>query len=383
MEAQRQRIVAIVGRPNVGKSALFNRIVGRRLAIVHEESGVTRDRLISEAIWREQRFELIDTGGLALMDHAKTADLITDSTRRQVEVAIEDAAVVIFTVDIQTGLAPMDMEVQRMLRKSGRKVIVAANKADNPQDDDQTAEFEALGYPIFPVSAAHHRGMHALMEAVLAELPPPDVREHINPLRVAVVGRPNVGKSSYINRLLGCDRLIVSEIPGTTRDSIEIPFAVGKGPQARHYLLIDTAGMRKAGRIRNSVEKFSLFRAQGSVEKADVVILMMDAVQGPTEQDKKVAALIKENQKGCILLVNKWDLAEKTKEQDYMDALRRELFFLESVPILFASAKSGFHIQKSVETIDYVAEQVRTKISTGVLNRVLHDAFAAYHPPAL
>jgi GTP-binding protein len=383
-EETKNRVVAIVGRPNVGKSALFNRLVGRRLAIVHHESGVTRDRLICEAVWKNDRFDVIDTGGLALMDNAKTNEVFVEQTRRQVEVAIEDAAVVLFVVDIQAGIVPMDQEVQRLLKKSGKKVFVAANKSDTAKDDQLSVDFESLGFPVFPVSASHNRGIDDLLTAVISELPPAVPAEQIQALKVAVVGRPNVGKSSYINRLLGHERVIVSDIPGTTRDSIEIPFTVGKGPQARHYVLIDTAGMRKAGRVRNSVEKFSLFRAQKSVENADVVVLIIDAVQGPTEQDKKVAALIMENRRGCILIVNKWDLAEdKVKEKEYMDALRRQLFFLEYVPILFASAKSGYNIKKSIETIDYVAGQVQMHFSTGVLNRVLHDAFDRYQPPAI
>ncbi|HBA83995.1 MAG TPA: ribosome biogenesis GTPase Der [Verrucomicrobia bacterium] len=382
-EEIKQRVVAIVGRPNVGKSALFNRLVGRRLAIVHQESGVTRDRLICETMYKGERFDLIDTGGLAQIDGAKTDLVFAEQTRRQVEVAIEDAAVVLFVVDIHEGLVPMDREVQRLLKKSGRKVFLVANKADTLREDTLAPEFEALGFPVFPVSASHKRGIEPLMAAVLPELPPAPPFEAKDVLKVAVVGRPNVGKSSYINCLLGHERVIVSDVPGTTRDSIEIPFTVGKGPQARHYLLIDTAGMRKAGHVRNSVEKFSLFRAQRSVENADVVILIIDAEQGPTEQDKKVAALIMDNRRGCILLVNKWDLAEDTvKEKAYMEALRRQLFFLEYVPIIFASAKSGYNIKKSIETIDYVAGQIKMHFSTGVLNRVIHDAFDRFQPPA-
>ncbi len=380
-----KRVVAIVGRPNVGKSALFNRMLGRRLAIVHQESGVTRDRLICEVAWKGERFDLIDTGGLALMDGSKRhEDAFGEPIRRQVEVAIESAAIVLFVTDIQAGITPMDQEVRRLLKKSGRKVFLVANKADNLRDDLLAPEFEALGFPVFPVSAAHKRGVETLMTSVLAKLPPAPPFEAKDVLRVAVVGRPNVGKSSYINRLLGEERLIVSDVPGTTRDSIEIPFRIGKGPQARHYLLIDTAGMRKAGRVRNSVEKFSLFRAQKSVEHADVVVLIMDAEQGPTEQDKKVAALIAENRKGCILLVNKWDLATDTvKEKEYLAALKRHLFFLEFMPILFASAKSGYNIAKSIETIDYVAAQIRLQVSTGALNRIMRDAFDRFNPPSI
>ncbi len=375
--------MAIVGRPNVGKSALFNRIIGRRLAIVHEESGVTRDRLISEAHWREQRFDLIDTGGLAVMDGARPEHVIAAETARQVDVALEDAAVVLFVVDLQAGRLPMDEEVARRLHQSGRPVFIAANKADNSQMDRQADEFAGLGFPVFPVSASHNRGVDTLLGAAVKKLPPPAPRASVAPLKVAVVGRPNVGKSSYINRLLGSDRVIVSEIPGTTRDSIEIPFAIGKGPQARHYLLIDTAGMRKPGRVHNSVEKFSLFRAEQSIANADVVVLMLDAGEGPTEQDKKIAAKIVENRKGCVLLVNKWDLAEGTKvsPREYAEALQRALYFVENIPVVFASAKSGFNLRKSIEAIDHVAAQTEQKLATGVLNRVLHDAVDKIQPP--
>ncbi len=378
-----RRVVAIVGRPNVGKSALFNAIAGGRVAIVHEQSGVTRDRLAREVEWEGERFELIDTGGVGLLDGAKAADEIETGTRRQVDVAIEDAAVVILVTDITAGIVPLDREVANLLHASGKTVLVAANKADHAGREAAATEFESLGFPVFAVSAMHHRGLAELLGAALPQLPHVEEVTRTQPLRVAVVGRPNVGKSSYINKLLGHDRVIVSEVPGTTRDSIEVPFAIGTGEQARHYVLIDTAGMRKVTKVHASVERFSVFRAEQSIGRADLVVLMLDAVQGPTVQDKKIAATILENRKGCVLLVNKWDLAEGVKPKEYEDALRREMFFLSFAPIVFASAKSGFNVRNSIEAIDHVAAQVNTQLTTGLLNRTLHDAFTRVQPPSI
>ena len=381
--APARRVVAIVGRPNVGKSALFNRIVRRRMSIVHEESGVTRDRIATEVTWEDQRFELIDTGGLAVMDGRTAADVIEDGIRKQVEVAVQDAAVVLLVVDLVAGIVPLDEEVSRILHARGIPVYIAANKADAPEQDLLAEPFHALGFPVYPVSALHNRGVGDLLEEVMARLPPPAASAATSPLRIAIVGRPNVGKSSYINRLLNDDRVIVSDVPGTTRDSIEVPFVVGAGPQARHYLLIDTAGMRRIGKIDNAVERFSLFRTERSIERADVVVMMIDAEQGPTSMDKKIARKILESQRGCVLMVNKWDLAmeQKITQRKYGAALRDALQFLNFVPTVFLSAKTGFNIRNTIDTIDYVAAQVRTELGTGVLNRVLHDAFAALQPP--
>ncbi|HOW97398.1 MAG TPA: ribosome biogenesis GTPase Der [Kiritimatiellia bacterium] len=376
-----QRVVAIVGRPNVGKSALFNRLAGRRIAIVHEEPGVTRDRLECRAEWAGRRFELTDTGGLSTMDASAAKDLFEAETQRQAELAIREAAALILVVDITAGVLPLDREVARRLHASGRRTVIAANKADHPGLDDQVSEFESLGFPVFPVSALHNRGLDALMAPILAALPPPaDIAEE-PPLKVAIVGRPNVGKSSYINKLLGSDRVIVSDVPGTTRDSIDVPFSVGAGESARRYLLIDTAGARKLGRAHTAVERFSLFRAQKSIERADVAVLMLDAVEGPGEQDKKLAAQILEHRKGCLLLVNKWDLARGVKEDEYEAALRRVLPFLDFAPILFVSSLTGYSLRRSIEAIDRVAEQTRRKLTTGLLNRVLHDAVARVQAP--
>lgn len=383
-ELKQTRTIAIVGRPNVGKSALFNRIIGRRVSIVHEQEGVTRDRVVCETEWNEEHFELIDTGGLGTIDSRPTGDVLVNRTNEQVEVAVSDAAVIIFTVDLTAGIMPMDEEVARVLHRADRPVFIAANKADNASRDEETYGFDALGFPVFPVSALHNRGISALMEAVLPELPEGEKPEDRDPLRVAVVGRPNSGKSSYINRLLKGDRVIVSDIPGTTRDSIEIPFTIGKGPQARHYQLIDTAGVNRRNRRSGAVEHYSNMRAEESIDSADVVVLLMDASEGPKLQDKKLAAKIMEAKKGCVLMVNKWDLAEEADgvtQTQYEPALRKEMPFLGFAPLLFISAESGYNVKRSIDTIDYVAGQVETKLTTGVLNRVIQDAMAKNPPP--
>ncbi len=379
-----ERIVAIVGRPNVGKSALFNRLVRKRLAIVHAEEGVTRDRILAPAEWLGQRFQVVDTGGLALMDRAKSGDEILAATAAQVHAAIADAAAVVLVVDIGAGLQPLDVEVAQRLRQSGRPVAVAANKADLPRQDDKIADFVALGFPAYPVSAEHNRGIEALLEAVLPWLPPAGAEPEPPRLKVAVVGRPNVGKSSYINRLVGHDRVIVSPVPGTTRDTIAVPFTLHAADGGkRHYTLVDTAGMRKQGKVHASVEKFSLFRAEQGIAEADIVVLVLDAEAGPGTQEKKVAALIRRHHKACVVLVNKWDLAKGTavKARDYEEGMRRELFFLGDIPVLFVSAATGFQIRRSFETIDAVATRLEAKLPTGVLNRVLRDAFAQSQPP--
>ena len=377
--------MAIVGRPNVGKSALFNRLVGRRVSIVHEEEGVTRDRVVCEANWEGERFELIDTGGLGHFGKQVSPDQIVAGTETQAEIAIADASFIIFVVDITAGLAPLDEEVARILHQSGRTVLLAANKADNPEREENGYDFESLGFPTFPVSALHNRGLNELMEELLPLLPKEENPTEKEPLRVAVVGRPNAGKSSYINRLLRDERVIVSDVPGTTRDSVEIPFTIGKGETARHYQLIDTAGVQKDTRGKSAVDWFSNLRTQKSIERADVVVLVLDAEVGPTSLDKKVAASIIAAQKGCIMLMNKWDLAAEAEEDitqtKYLPALRDTLPFMGFAPVIFVSAKDGYNIKRSVEAIDYVAAQTRTEITTGVLNRVIQQAVEKYPPP--
>lgn len=386
METQTpKRIVAIVGRPNVGKSALFNRIVGSRIAIVHEMAGVTRDRLASEAVWGDERFRLIDTGGIGVFDSIQTGDEIEDGTHRQAEGAIKEASVAVFVVDLKSGLLPLDSEVAGILHRSGIAVVLAANKADNEDLAEQCSEFEGLGFPVIPISAMHNRGIGGLLDWVVAKLPQaPESPTIENPLKVAVVGRPNAGKSSYINRLLRDERVLVSDVAGTTRDSVEVPFTIGNGVQARHYTLIDTAGIRQRRKVRDTVEHFSMIRAQNSIRKCDVAVLLIDAEKGPSTQEKKIAAMVLSERKGCVIIVNKWDLAEgEVTQRAYAKAMSAELPFLDFVPVMFASAETGYNIRRSVEAIDHVGAQVQTQITTGVLNRVLHAAFDKYQPPGV
>lgn len=376
------RVIAIVGRPNVGKSAMFNRIVGRRLSIVHEESGVTRDRVRAEARAAGQRFDLYDTGGLGLMDGERTADQFDARIREQAGVAIEDAAVLVLVVNGQDGLVPLDEAVARQLHESGRPVLLAVNKCDTEAADVAAPEFEQLGFPVFPVSALHNRGVHALMEEAVKHLPHVEEPSIAAPLRVAVVGKPNAGKSSFINRLLRSDRVMVSEFAGTTRDSVEIPFQVGEGEQARHYLLIDTAGMRRRRQIKEPVEAYSVMRAENSIQNADVVIHVIDAVEGPGSQDKKISTMVQKHEKGYLHLINKWDLQEQT-QRAYESVLEKAFPFLSHVPKVYVSSKDGYNIRRSIDMVDYVAGQISQELTTGVLNRVLHDAVAATQPPSI
>ena len=381
---KQRRVVVIVGRPNVGKSALFNRLAGGRIAIVHEESGVTRDRLMREVSWGSERFELIDTGGICNIQLSARQDEINLGIRRQVETALEDAAVVIFVVNIESGILPMDEEVAKLLHGKGCFTVIAANKSDNPKRDDAAAEFEKFGFPVFPVSALHDRGIDAMMMPVIGALPATENTTVAEPLRVVVVGKPNAGKSMYINRLLNNDRLIVSNIPGTTRDSIDVPFAIGTGEQARHYLFVDTAGMRHRSKIDDSVEWYSHLRSTNSIESADIVLLVMDSTVGPTEQDKKIGALIAKEKKGCVLLFNKWDLAEgKVTQTEYAPAVLKSMPFLSYCPMLFMSAKTGYNIRRTIDAIDHVAAQLQISLPTGILNRAIIDACERVHAPSV
>ena len=379
----KRRMIVIAGRPNVGKSALFNRIAGKRVAIVHAQSGVTRDRILREASWDDARFLLCDTGGIHETLGKNTEDPFENGIRQQTEAALEDAAVVILVVDVQAGLHPMDEAVAGLLRHAGCKVVVAANKADAEVHEAGIGDFSRLGFPVFAVSAMQRRGIDALMQDVLPALPEEENVTVDEPLRVVIAGRPNVGKSSYINRLLRSDRVLVSDVAGTTRDSVEIPFTLGRGAQARHYLLVDTAGMRRRGKVDTAVERFSLSKAEQSIRRAGVVVLILDAVQGPTAFDKRIAALVQKYRRGCVVLVNKWDLAQdQVTQRQYGPALVDALPFMGHCPVVFASAQSGYNIRRTIEAIDHVAGQVMGMLPTGILNRTLHKAYQESSPAA-
>jgi GTP-binding protein len=405
-------LIAIVGRPNVGKSALFNRIVGRRIAIVHDEPGVTRDRVMAEAEWRGRPFTLVDTGGIGLVRGEKAADAIIKAALEQVELAIEAASAIILVVNAQEGVMPLDCEAAARLRRSGKRVLVAVNKVDTERVESNAAEFAALGFErIFPVSAVHGRGVEELMDAAAALSPAtngavPPATDQPPPLKLAIVGRPNVGKSSIINALTKSARVIVSPIPGTTRDSVDVPFEVETDGVRQKYILIDTAGMRKPRRVGNSVEFFSVKRAEDSVARSDIAILVLDAEAGITEQDKKVADKITGEHKACIVVVNKWDLAEeqvhavrdkelarrRTKERtdhghrplttlgEFGHWVQEQLFFLDYAPVIFTSATSGFNLDRLLEAVRYVAAQLQQDIPTAILNRTLHDAVERRQP---
>ena len=372
-------VVSLVGRPNTGKSALFNRIAKKRVAIVFDQPGVTRDRVTREVEVQGRRVMLVDTGGIAF-DRRVTNDPLDAETKGQAAIAVEDSAVCVIVVDSREGITPLDSEVIAEVRKSGVPCVIAANKCDTPDDDWRAAEFERFGLPVFATSAEHGRGVEALVSDVVSRLPPVDAEEESSkrPLRVAIVGRPNAGKSSYVNRLLNAPRVIVSEIAGTTRDAVEVPFTIGSGPEARRYMLVDTAGMKPHTKMsKTSVDNFSLFRSEQAIEEADVVILLLDPVMGPTMQDKRIAGKILDAHRACVLMLNKWDLALEegiTNEKKAADAVRAMMPFLNFAPIVFCSNKSGYNIRRTVEAIDRAAASASERIPTGMLNNVIVKA---------
>jgi len=426
-----QNLIAIVGRPNVGKSALFNRIAGRRIAIVHDMPGVTRDRVTAEAEWGGHEFTLVDTGGIGLLRGEKSSDIIVKAAVEQVQMAIDAANVIVLVVNVQDGIVPLDREVAQRLRESGKTILVAVNKVDTFTAEKNADEFSALGFEkVFPVSAIHGLGVERLMNAATALLPEEKVEEQIapveaesgivaadgkipehkakreGPLKIAIVGRPNVGKSSIINVLTNSQRVIVTPIAGTTRDSVDVPFEVEADGVRQNYILIDTAGMRKARQVDDSVEFFSVQRAQDSIARSDITVLVIDAEQGITEQDKKIADVIVEQRRACIVVINKWDLfadeVQKAREEeiDKRNAKKRsegqakelttlgefgkwvqdKLFFLDYAPVIFTSAKTNFHLDRLLEAIRYVASQLQQKIPTAILNRTIHDAVERRQP---
>jgi GTP-binding protein len=370
-------VVSLVGRPNTGKSALFNRIAKKRVAIVFDQPGVTRDRVTREVEVLNRKIMLVDTGGIAF-DKRVTNDPLDSETRNQAALAVEDSSVCVIVVDSREGITPLDAEVIKRVRESGVPCMIAANKCDNPEDDWRVAEFERFGLPVYATSAEHGRGVEDLIRDVVAKLPPATENETAKrPLRVAIVGRPNSGKSSYVNRLLNAPRVIVSEIAGTTRDAVEVPFTIGSGPDARHYMLVDTAGMKPHTKMsKTSVDNFSLFRSEDAIKEADVVLLVIDANIGPTMQDKRIAGKILDSHRACAVLCQKWDLAQKEgmTEAKALPAIRQMMPFLNFAPIVFCSNTSGYNIRRTVEAIDRAAAGASERLPTGMLNRVLTAA---------
>ena len=372
VQPPRRRLVAIAGRPNVGKSAIFNRLAGRRVAIVHSEAGVTRDRLALDVEWEGVPFTLVDTGGINRTMGEDVSGTMDHGICEQAEAALDEAAAIVFVADIAEGITPMDEEVARLLHRKGRPVFLAANKADTHEAEHGAGEFERLGFPVYPVSALHRRGFFELMDAVLAALPPVDesAAPAARPLRVAVVGRPNAGKSSFVNRLLDENRVLVSDVPGTTRDSIDVPFSIGDGERRRDYVLVDTAGVRRQTRADTAVEYYSRMRMEQSIDRADIVILMIDATRGVGLLDKQLAGLVEKGSKGCLVAVNKWDVT-KMKKDEFDEALSRSLPFLAHCPVVYMSAKTGYNVRRSLSVVNHVAGQIGRTLGTGELNRAI------------
>ena len=371
-------LVAIVGRPNVGKSMLFNKLTGQRLSIVEDTPGVTRDRLYAPCEWRGRTFDLVDTGGI----EPGTDDQILSFMREQAEIAIQNATVIVFVCDIKTGMTAADQDVAGMLLRSRKPVVLAINKMDQTgHTNPDIYEFYNLGLgDPYPISAVHGHGTGDILDACFEHFPPEEEEEEEDDtIKVAIIGKPNVGKSSLTNRILGEERVIVSDVAGTTRDAVDSYFENEKGK----YLLIDTAGMRKKSKVEDRIEKFSVLRATMAIERADVCLIMIDANEGVTEQDTKVAGLAHEAGKACIIVVNKWDAVEKDDKtmQHMTEDIRRDLSYMTYAPVVFLSALTGARVDKLFDVINRVVNQAALRISTGNLNSVLADAVARVQPP--
>lgn len=373
-------IVAIVGRPNVGKSTLFNIFANSRISIVENTPGVTRDRLYANAEWLDREFVMVDTGGIELM----STDEIAVSIRQQAQIAIAEADVILFVCDARTGITNEDAEVAKLLRSSRKPVVLAVNKADSPKQEMDIYEFYNLGIgePI-PISAANHLNLGDLLDTVVEMFPQSELEGEFganDEIKVAIIGRPNVGKSSIFNSLVGKERSIVSNVAGTTRDAIDTPVT----RDGISFLFIDTAGMRRKARIDEPIEKYSIIRSLRAVDRSDVVLMVLDAVEGVTEQDKKIAGYAHEAGKGVILVVNKWDLYEKdnTSTLRFTEMLRKELVFMQYAPVVYVSALTSQRIHRLPEVINYVAEQNAMRVSTSILNQVVNDAIAINPPPS-
>ena len=373
-------LVAIVGRPNVGKSTFFNQMAGHRIAIVEDTPGVTRDRVYADCEWQNYRFTLIDTGGIDPLSD----DPLLSQMRRQAEIAIETCDVILFFVDGKAGLTADDQTVADMLRRSGKPVMLVVNKVDNVRMMDNIYEFYNLGLgdPI-GVSSINLLNFGDLLEELCRHFPDPDAQEEdVGAIRIAVAGKPNVGKSSLVNRLLGEDRVMVSNIAGTTRDAIDTRFTA---PDGQDYILIDTAGIRRKRAIEyQSLERFSIVRALAAIDRSDVSLLVIDATQGVTEQDSKIAGYIDEQGKAAIIVINKWDAIEKDTGtmNEFIRKVREELKFMQYAPVLFVSALTGQRVTRILEAARAAYEQVSRRITTGLLNDILTDAQAALQPPA-
>jgi GTP-binding protein len=370
-------IVAVVGRPNVGKSTFFNKVIGRRVSIVEDTPGVTRDRIYAEAEWCGKNFALIDTGGI----EPDSTDVILSQMRNQAEIAMETADVILFMVDGKDGLTSSDREVASMLMRTGKEVILIVNKVDSPKLPDDFYDFYELGLgePI-PMSAVNMYNLGDVLDQIVEKLPHVDEAEEEDVTKIAVIGKPNVGKSSLINALLGEERVIVSDVAGTTRDSIDTPFTRGEDK----YILIDTAGIRRKSKVTGDIEKYSVIRALASIERCDVCILMIDATEGVTEQDKKIAGIAHEAGKGLIVTVNKWDLIEKETNtmKEYQKDIANELAFMSYAPSVFISVLNKQRLNNVIDLVKYVSEKRALRIPTGQLNSLIADITMMNPPPS-
>jgi len=372
-------IVAIVGRPNVGKSTLFNRIIGKRISIVHDRPGVTRDRIYGETDWNGKHFTLIDTGGI----EPSSNDVILRQMKRQVDFAIDTADLILFMVDGKEGMTSADEDVAQLLRRSGKPVILVVNKIDNYIDSFDNYEFYQLGFedPIF-ISASHGLAVGDLLDRITDYIKKHGiVQEDEEVTKVAIVGRPNVGKSSLLNNILGEERVIVSDIPGTTRDAIDTHFKV----DGKKMIFIDTAGIRRKSRINEDVEYYSVLRAIGAINRANVVLMVLDASQDITEQDKRIAGMAHDAGKAIIIIVNKWDLIEKDTytTEEFNRKIRAEFAFMQYAPIIYVSAKTGQRVNRIIKTIDSVMENYTMRVKTNVLNNLISEATAISEPPTI
>ena len=372
-------VVAIVGRPNVGKSTLFNALAGSKISIVQDTPGVTRDRIYADVTWLDRSFTLIDTGGI----EPDSSDIILSQMREQAQIAIDTADVILFITDVRQGLVDADAKVSDMLRRSQKPVLLVVNKVDSVQKFMMDVyEFYNLGIgePI-PISAANRMGLGDMLDLIVKEFPKDAGTEEEDEIpRIAIVGKPNVGKSSLINRLLGEDRVIVSDIAGTTRDAVDTRVTW----EGREYIFIDTAGLRRKGKVKEEIERYSVIRTVTAVERANIVVILIDATEGVTEQDAKIAGIAHENGKGVIVAVNKWDAIEKNDKTIYQftNKIRDTLAYMPYAELIFISAKTGQRIPKLFETIDGVIENQTLRIQTGVLNEILSEAVAMQQPPS-
>ncbi|MBQ6131519.1 MAG: ribosome biogenesis GTPase Der [Selenomonadaceae bacterium] len=372
-------IVAIVGRPNVGKSTLFNQIGKKKVSIVDDMAGVTRDRIYLDATWLNYEFTLIDTGGIEL----KSADKMLNSIKIQAKIAVEEADAIIFVVDGRAGLTSADEDIGKMLRGTEKPIILAVNKIDNVNLESELYEFYnlGLGEPI-GISASNALNLGDLLDAVVKTFPEnnSEVRDE-DEIRIAVIGRPNVGKSSLVNKLLGEERVIVSDVPGTTRDAIDTHFFL----DGTKFTLIDTAGMRKKSKIDEPVERYSVIRSLRAIDRADVVLMLIEAPAGVTEQDKKIAGYAHDSGKGCVIVVNKWDIFPNKHDRStnrFTDELRERLGFLQYAPVVYTSALTGQRVDRVIELVKFVAEQQSMRIQTSILNELIRDSVAINPPPS-